>query len=134
MTGPRPLTGPHARQLERLLNLEPWSLRSPGSEPAAVQGGAVARVPGSGGRAALLIANDPRGRDPEDAAAVAVGELLLTEREPVVAAVELAGTEPDVALSALRRLRVPALVADDGSRPQRWLRTRHGDAALEVQP
>lgn len=34
----------------------------------------------------------------------------------------LAGCPADVALSALRRLRVRALVEDDGERPQRWLR------------
>jgi hypothetical protein len=44
---------------------------------------------------------------------------------------ELAGCAADVALSALRRLRVRALVEDDGERPQRWLRTHRGDLALE---
>jgi len=44
---------------------------------------------------------------------------------------ELAGCAPDVALSALRRLRVASLVEDDGERPQRWLRSHLGDVALE---
>ena len=44
---------------------------------------------------------------------------------------ELAGCAADVALSALRRLCVRALVEDDGERPQRWLRTHRGDIALE---
>ena len=44
---------------------------------------------------------------------------------------ELAGCAADVALSALRRLRVRAPVEDDGERPQRWLRTHRGDVALE---
>ena len=44
---------------------------------------------------------------------------------------ELAGCAADVALSALRRLRVVYLVEDDGERPQRWLRTHGGDVALE---
>ena len=47
---------------------------------------------------------------------------------------ELAGCVADVALSALRRLRVRDLVEDDGCRPQRWLRTHRGDVALEHQP
>jgi len=47
---------------------------------------------------------------------------------------ELAGCAADVALSVLRRLRVRALVEDDGERPQRWLRTRGGDVVLEHQP
>ena len=47
---------------------------------------------------------------------------------------ELAGCAADVALSALRRLRVRELVEDDGCRPQRWLRTHRGDVALEHQP
>ena len=47
---------------------------------------------------------------------------------------ELAGCAADVALSTLRRLRVACLVEDDGCRPQRWLRTYHGDVALEHQP
>ncbi|HYB30230.1 MAG TPA: hypothetical protein VEF89_26735 [Solirubrobacteraceae bacterium] len=47
---------------------------------------------------------------------------------------ELAGCATDVALSALRRLRVRDLVEDDGCRPQRWLRTHRGDVALEHQP
>lgn len=47
---------------------------------------------------------------------------------------ELAGCAADVALSALRRLRVRDLVEDDGERPQRWLRTHRGDIALEHQP
>jgi len=47
---------------------------------------------------------------------------------------ELAGCAADVALSALRRLRVRDLVEDDGERPQRWLRTRRGDVALEHRP
>lgn len=46
----------------------------------------------------------------------------------------LAGCAADVALSALRRLRVRALVEDDGERPQRWLRTHGGDVVLEHQP
>jgi hypothetical protein len=47
---------------------------------------------------------------------------------------ELAGCAADVALSALRRLRVAYLVEDDGCRPQRWLRTHRGDVVLEHQP
>jgi hypothetical protein len=47
---------------------------------------------------------------------------------------ELAGCAADVALSALRRLRIVGLVEDDGERPQRWLRTHRGDVALEHQP
>ena len=47
---------------------------------------------------------------------------------------ELASCAADVALSVLRRLRVRSLVEDDGERPQRWLRTYHGDVALEHQP
>jgi hypothetical protein len=47
---------------------------------------------------------------------------------------ELGGCAADVALSALRRLRVRDLVEDDGERPQRWLRTHRGDVALEHQP
>ena len=47
---------------------------------------------------------------------------------------ELAGCAADVALSALRRLRVACLVEDDGCRPQRWLRTHRGDVALEHAP
>ena len=47
---------------------------------------------------------------------------------------ELAGCAADVALSVLRQLRVRSLVEDDGERPQRWLRTYHGDVALEHQP
>ena len=47
---------------------------------------------------------------------------------------KLAGCAADVALSALRRLRVAYLVEDDGERPQRWLRTHRGDVALEHQP
>ena len=47
---------------------------------------------------------------------------------------ELAGCAADVALSTLRRLRGAWLVEDDGCRPQRWLRTYHGDVALEHQP
>ena len=47
---------------------------------------------------------------------------------------ELAGCAADVALSVLRRLRGFYLVDDDGCRPQRWLRTYHGDVALEHQP
>ena len=47
---------------------------------------------------------------------------------------ELAGCAADVALSTLRRLRVACLVEDDGCRPQRWLRTYHGEVALERQP
>ena len=47
---------------------------------------------------------------------------------------ELAGCAADVALSALRRLRVAYLVQDDGRRPQRWLRTHRGDVALEHAP
>jgi len=47
---------------------------------------------------------------------------------------ELAGCAADVALSTLRRLRVRTLVEDDGERPQRWLRTRRGDVALEHAP
>jgi hypothetical protein len=46
----------------------------------------------------------------------------------------LAGCAADVALSALRRLRVAYLVEDDGCRPQRWLRTDRGDVALEHAP
>jgi len=46
---------------------------------------------------------------------------------------ELAGCAADVALSTLRRLRGVDLVEDDGCRPQRWLRTYHGDVALEHQ-
>jgi hypothetical protein len=46
---------------------------------------------------------------------------------------ELAGCAADVALSTLRRLRDVYLVEDDGCRPQRWLRTYHGDVALEHQ-
>jgi hypothetical protein len=46
---------------------------------------------------------------------------------------ELAGCAADVALSTLRRLRDGYLVEDDGCRPQRWLRTYHGDVALEHQ-
>jgi hypothetical protein len=46
---------------------------------------------------------------------------------------ELAGCATDVALSTLRRLRDVYLVEDDGCRPQRWLRTYHGDVALEHQ-
>jgi transposase InsO family protein len=47
---------------------------------------------------------------------------------------ELAGCAGDVARSTLRRLRSACLVEDDGCRPQRWLRTYHGDVALEHQP
>jgi hypothetical protein len=47
---------------------------------------------------------------------------------------ELAGCAAEVALSTLRRLRVRALVEDDGERPQRWLRARRGDVALEHAP
>ena len=45
----------------------------------------------------------------------------------------LAGCAADVALSTLRRFRGVDLVEDDGCRPQRWLRTYHGDVALEHQ-
>ncbi|MGH2867462.1 MAG: hypothetical protein ACRDNK_07835, partial [Solirubrobacteraceae bacterium] len=46
-----------------------------------------------------------------------------------------AGCLPDVALSALRRLRDRGLIDDDGHRPPRaWLRTHGGDAALEFVP
>jgi hypothetical protein len=44
---------------------------------------------------------------------------------------QLAGRQPDVALSALERLRVPGLVEDNGCRPRRWLRTSRGDVLLE---
>jgi hypothetical protein len=47
---------------------------------------------------------------------------------------ELAGCAADVALSTLRRLRGAYLVEHDGGHPQRWLRTYHGDIALEHQP
>jgi hypothetical protein len=47
---------------------------------------------------------------------------------------ERARCAPDVALSALRRLRVRELVEDDGERPQRWLRTHRGDVVLEHAP
>jgi hypothetical protein len=57
----------------------------------------------------------------------------IHERTPARIA-ELAGCKPDVTQSALRRLRGQMLVEVDGSRPAKWLRTRHGDAALEVQP
>jgi len=46
----------------------------------------------------------------------------------------LAGCSEDVARSCLRRLRGRMLVEDDGSRPTGWLRTRHGDVALEHAP
>ncbi len=52
------------------------------------------------------------------------------ERSPARVA-ELAGCDPSVALSCLRRMRVRYLVEDDGSRPARWLRTHRGDFALE---
>lgn len=45
-----------------------------------------------------------------------------------------AGCGEDVALSSLRRLRRWLLVEVDGSRPSGWLRTRHGDVALEHHP
>jgi hypothetical protein len=45
-----------------------------------------------------------------------------------------AGCAEDVCLSALRRLRGRMLVEVDGSRPSRWLRTHHGDVALEHHP
>jgi hypothetical protein len=47
---------------------------------------------------------------------------------------ELAGCEPDVALSTLRRVRGTYLVEDDGRRPQRWLGSYRGDVALEHAP
>ncbi len=46
----------------------------------------------------------------------------------------LAGCSEDLARSSLRRLRGRMLVEVDGSRPSRWLRTRHGDVALEHHP
>ena len=46
----------------------------------------------------------------------------------------LAGCSEDLARSSLRRLRGRMLVEPDGSRPSGWLRTRHGDVALEHQP
>jgi hypothetical protein len=45
-----------------------------------------------------------------------------------------AGCSEDVAASCLRRLRGRMLVEPDGCRPTGWLRTRHGDVALEHQP
>ena len=48
---------------------------------------------------------------------------------------QLAGVDESVAVSVLRRLRAGYLVdADARRRPARWLRTRHGDTALEAQP
>jgi hypothetical protein len=47
---------------------------------------------------------------------------------------ELVGCHADVAASSLRRLRGRMLVEPDGRRPTGWLRTRHGDLALEHQP
>jgi hypothetical protein len=44
---------------------------------------------------------------------------------------QLASCAPDVALSTVRRLRRWYLVEDDGRRPARWLRTLHGDIAIE---
>lgn len=46
----------------------------------------------------------------------------------------LAGCSEDVAASCLRRLRARMLIEPDGCRPTGWLRTRHGDVALEHQP
>jgi hypothetical protein len=43
----------------------------------------------------------------------------------------LARVETAVALSCLQRLGRRYLVDDDGSSPRRWLRTQHGDVALE---
>lgn len=47
---------------------------------------------------------------------------------------ELAGCQPDVALSCLRRLRTWYLVEDDQRKPARWLRTHHGDRQLKLLP
>jgi hypothetical protein len=41
------------------------------------------------------------------------------------------GCSEDVAQSCLRRLHGRMLVEVDGWRPSGWLRTRHGDVALE---
>lgn len=47
---------------------------------------------------------------------------------------KLADCGPDLATSALRRLRVRMLVEDDGCRPMGWLRTHRGELFLEHQP
>jgi hypothetical protein len=44
------------------------------------------------------------------------------------------GCSEDVAASCLRRLRGRMLVEVDGCRPTGWLRTHHGDVALEHAP
>ena len=46
----------------------------------------------------------------------------------------LAGCSEELARSSLRRLRGRMMVEVDGSRPTGWLRTRHGDLALEHAP
>lgn len=46
----------------------------------------------------------------------------------------IVGCSEDLARSCLRRLRGRMLVEPDGCRPTGWLRTRHGDLALEHQP
>ena len=46
----------------------------------------------------------------------------------------LADCSEDLARGSLRRLRGRMLVEPDGCRPTGWLRTYHGDVALEQQP
>jgi hypothetical protein len=46
----------------------------------------------------------------------------------------LAGCSEELASSSLWRLRGRMMVEVDGSRPTGWLRTRHGDLALEHAP
>jgi hypothetical protein len=46
----------------------------------------------------------------------------------------LAGCSEELVASSLRRLRGRVLVEVDGGDPTGWLRTRHGDLALEHAP
>lgn len=54
----------------------------------------------------------------------------LRERTAVGVAKQV-GCAEDVCLSCLRRLRGRMMVEVDGRRPSGWLRTDHGDLALE---
>jgi hypothetical protein len=69
---------------------------------------------------------------PLDARVLRATDPLAVRRVERVA--RLVGCSEDVARSSLRRLRGRMLVEPDGCRPSGWLRTRHGDVALEHQP